>query len=158
VFVFSTKAVSKHSTMYLIDQLHHSPSQLGHHRVAESATSASACCSMKSSRQWGNLAPGKPTRVCRAVPFFGTIIRELPSICSTVHRHGSRIRLACLDRLTTFLQHPSKNGLAYDPNCLNNPHGADSPYKPDGLTNPYSPYDSPYSDKSWTNPCIDPAH
>jgi len=40
----------------------------------------------------------------------------------------------------------------YDLNCLNNPYGAGSPYKPDGLMNPYSPSGSPYSNKSWTNP------
>src|SRR5437773_8415771 len=40
----------------------------------------------------------------------------------------------------------------YDPNCLNNPYGAGSPYKADGLMNPYSQYGSPFSNKSWTNP------
>lgn len=40
----------------------------------------------------------------------------------------------------------------YDLNCLNNPYGAGSPYKSDGLMNPYSPNGSPYSNKSWTNP------
>lgn len=40
----------------------------------------------------------------------------------------------------------------YDPRCLNNPYGAGSPYKADGLMNPYSQYGSPYSNKSWTNP------
>lgn len=40
----------------------------------------------------------------------------------------------------------------YDPDCLSNPYGAGSPYKSDGLMNPYSQYGSPYSDKSWTNP------
>jgi hypothetical protein len=40
----------------------------------------------------------------------------------------------------------------YDPRCLSNPYGAGSPYKADGLMNPYSPYGSPYSPKSWTNP------
>ena len=40
----------------------------------------------------------------------------------------------------------------YDANCLNNPFGAGSPYKSDGLMNPYSQYGSPYSNKSWTNP------
>lgn len=40
----------------------------------------------------------------------------------------------------------------YDPECINNPYGAGSPYKPDGVMNPYSPYGSPYSNKSWTNP------
>ena len=40
----------------------------------------------------------------------------------------------------------------YDTNCLNNPYGAGSPYKSDGLMNPHSQYGSPYSNKSWTNP------
>ena len=40
----------------------------------------------------------------------------------------------------------------YDINCLNNPYGAGSPYKPDGLMNPYSKYGSPYSNQSWNNP------
>ena len=40
----------------------------------------------------------------------------------------------------------------YDPNCINNPYGAGSPYKSNGLMNPYSQYGSPYSNKSHTNP------
>jgi hypothetical protein len=40
----------------------------------------------------------------------------------------------------------------YNPNCLSNPYGAGSPYLPNGLNNPYSPYGSPYSNQSWTNP------
>lgn len=40
----------------------------------------------------------------------------------------------------------------YDPNCLSNQYGAGSPYKADGLMNPYSQYGSKYSNKSWTNP------
>ncbi len=40
----------------------------------------------------------------------------------------------------------------YDPQCLDNPYGAGSPYKPDGLMNPYSEYGSPYSNRSHTNP------
>lgn len=40
----------------------------------------------------------------------------------------------------------------YDPRCLNNPYGAGSRYKADGLMNPYSQYGNPYSNKSWTNP------
>jgi hypothetical protein len=40
----------------------------------------------------------------------------------------------------------------YDPECLDNPYGAGSPYKSDGLMNPYSEYGSQYSNKSWTNP------
>jgi hypothetical protein len=37
----------------------------------------------------------------------------------------------------------------YDPRCVNNPYGTGSPYKPDGLMNPYG---SPYSNKLHTNP------
>ncbi len=40
----------------------------------------------------------------------------------------------------------------YDPDCIDNPYGAGSPYKADGLMNPYSEYGSPYSNKSWRNP------
>jgi hypothetical protein len=40
----------------------------------------------------------------------------------------------------------------YDQNCLNNPYGAGSQYKADGLNNPNSQYGSPYSNKSHTNP------
>ncbi|OHB52960.1 MAG: hypothetical protein A2Y10_19690 [Planctomycetes bacterium GWF2_41_51] len=40
----------------------------------------------------------------------------------------------------------------YNPNSLANPYGAGSPYKSDGLMNPYSQYGSPYSNKSWRNP------
>ena len=40
----------------------------------------------------------------------------------------------------------------YDPNSLSNPYGAGSPYKSDGLMNPYSRYGSPYSNDSWRNP------
>lgn len=40
----------------------------------------------------------------------------------------------------------------YDSRCLDNKYGAGSPYKPDGLKNPYSTNGSPYSNKSATNP------
>ena len=40
----------------------------------------------------------------------------------------------------------------YDLNCLDNPYGAGSRYKSDGLMNPYSEYGSRYSNKSWNNP------
>lgn len=40
----------------------------------------------------------------------------------------------------------------YDPNSLANPYGAGSPYKADGLMNPYSQYGSRYSNNSWNNP------
>ena len=33
-----------------------------------------------------------------------------------------------------------------------NPLGAGSPFKPDGLNNPFSPYGSPFSNQSATNP------
>lgn len=48
---------------------------------------------------------------------------------------------------------PLNTGLnSYDPNSLANPYGAGSPYKADGLMNPYSQYGSQYSNQSWTNP------
>jgi len=40
----------------------------------------------------------------------------------------------------------------YNENSLANPYGAGSPYKPDGLLNPYSPNGSKYRNKSWNNP------
>lgn len=40
----------------------------------------------------------------------------------------------------------------YSPNSLANPYGAGSPYRADGLMNPYSQYGSPYSNQSWRNP------
>jgi hypothetical protein len=33
-----------------------------------------------------------------------------------------------------------------------NPYGAGSPFKPDGINNPFSPYGSPFSNQSATNP------
>lgn len=44
------------------------------------------------------------------------------------------------------------NGSRYDSNSLSNPYGAGSPYKTDGLNNPYSQQGSRYSNESWTNP------
>lgn len=41
---------------------------------------------------------------------------------------------------------------SFDSDSLSNPYGAGSPYKADGLMNPYSQYGSPYSSKSWRNP------
>jgi hypothetical protein len=41
---------------------------------------------------------------------------------------------------------------SYSPNSLSNPYGAGSPYKSDGLMNPYSRYGSEYSNESWKNP------
>jgi hypothetical protein len=41
---------------------------------------------------------------------------------------------------------------SYDPKSLSNPYGAGSPYKTDGLMNPYSKNGSRYSNNSWTNP------
>jgi hypothetical protein len=49
-------------------------------------------------------------------------------------------------------QPPVRSGNRYDPNSLANPYGAGSPYKADGLMNPYSQYGSEYSNKSWKNP------
>ncbi len=42
-------------------------------------------------------------------------------------------------------------GGSYDPKSLSNPYGAGSPYKTDGLMNPYSKYGSQYSNNSWNN-------
>jgi hypothetical protein len=39
----------------------------------------------------------------------------------------------------------------YGPRCLNNAYQAGSPYKSDGLMNPYSQYGSPYNE-SWAAP------
>jgi hypothetical protein len=40
----------------------------------------------------------------------------------------------------------------FNPDSTSNPLGAGSPFKPDGLNNPFSPYGSPYSNQSATNP------
>jgi hypothetical protein len=48
--------------------------------------------------------------------------------------------------------HATAQSCPYDPRCLSNPYGAGSPYKADGLMNPYSRYGSPHSSQSWTNP------
>jgi hypothetical protein len=40
----------------------------------------------------------------------------------------------------------------YDQNCLNNPYGAGSKYKTNGINNPYSKYGSKYSNQSAKNP------
>lgn len=57
-----------------------------------------------------------------------------------------------LTALTCGASAPAWAVCPYDYNCLNNPYGAGSPYKSDGLMNPYSQYGSPYSNNSWTNP------
>ena len=49
---------------------------------------------------------------------------------------------------STSFSAPATSFGRYDPNSLSNPYGAGSPYKADGLMNPYSQY----SNKSWTNP------
>ena len=46
------------------------------------------------------------------------------------------------------LNAPSK----YDSLSLQNPYGAGSPYRANGLRNPYSRYGSRYSNYSWSNP------
>ena len=40
----------------------------------------------------------------------------------------------------------------FNPDSTSNPFGAGSPFKPDGLNNPFSPYGSPFSNQSATNP------
>ena len=66
-------------------------------------------------------------------------------------------KLACMGAAVCLLTalpavQPANAICPYDPGCLSNPYGAGSPYKSDGLMNPYSEYGSPYSNKSWTNP------
>lgn len=55
---------------------------------------------------------------------------------------------------TCFAQWPlgDLNANPYSPYSLQNPYGAGSAYKPDGLLNPYGRYGSSYSDYSWRNP------
>ena len=40
----------------------------------------------------------------------------------------------------------------FNPDSTANQFGAGSPFKPDGLNNPFSPYGSPFSNQSATNP------
>lgn len=40
----------------------------------------------------------------------------------------------------------------FDPDSTANSFGAGSPFKADGLLNPFSEYGSPFSNKSWSNP------
>jgi len=40
----------------------------------------------------------------------------------------------------------------YVPESTANPFGAGSPFKSDGINNPFSPYGSPFSNQSATNP------
>ena len=40
----------------------------------------------------------------------------------------------------------------FNPESTANPFGAGSPFKPDGINNPLSPYGSPFSNQSATNP------
>ena len=40
----------------------------------------------------------------------------------------------------------------FNPDSTSNSFGAGSPFKPDGLNNPFSPYGSPFSNQSATNP------
>ena len=58
---------------------------------------------------------------------------------------------------TTFAQgRPGSLGALrvnrYESDSILNPYGAGSPYKVDGLNNPYSRYGSRYSNQSWRNP------
>lgn len=52
----------------------------------------------------------------------------------------------------TGLASPALAVCPYDYNCLDNPYGAGSPYKSDGLMNPNSSQGSQYCNNSWTNP------
>ena len=51
-----------------------------------------------------------------------------------------------------YSQLASAGDCPYGQNCISNPYGAGSPYKSDGLMNPYGDHGSPYSNNSWSNP------
>lgn len=61
-------------------------------------------------------------------------------------------KLMVLGAAALFVAEIASANCPYDPDCIDNPYGAGSPYKSDGLKNPYSQYGSPYSNKSATNP------
>jgi hypothetical protein len=54
--------------------------------------------------------------------------------------------------LAGFLVTAAHAACPYDARCIDNPYGAGSPYRVDGVNNPYSQYGSPYSNKSANNP------
>jgi len=51
-----------------------------------------------------------------------------------------------------FSQEKAGNCSKFDPDCINNPYGAGSPYKQNGVNNPFSDRGSPYSNNSANNP------
>lgn len=53
---------------------------------------------------------------------------------------------------SSFAQVKAGNCSKFDPDCIHNPYGAGSPYKSDGVNNPYSRQGSPYSNQSANNP------
>lgn len=55
---------------------------------------------------------------------------------------------------TSYAQVKVGNCSKFDPDCIHNPYGAGSPYKNDGINNPYSNQGSPYSNQSATNPYV----
>lgn len=68
-------------------------------------------------------------------------------------------KITAIILISTFAVNVSATAQTYmgrncpqDPNCINNPFGAGSPYKSDGFNNPYSANGSPYSNKSPNNP------
>lgn len=67
-------------------------------------------------------------------------------------RLGSSVLTACVALGIGLASSASAQNCPFDPRCLNNPYGAGSPHKADGLMNPYSRYGSPYSNDSHTNP------
>ena len=49
-------------------------------------------------------------------------------------------------------QEKAGNCSKFDPDCIHNPYGAGSPYKQNGINNPYSNRGSRYSSESANNP------
>ena len=54
--------------------------------------------------------------------------------------------------LTVSAQEKAGNCSKFDPDCINNPFGAGSPFKNNGINNPFSDRGSPFSNKSAKNP------
>jgi TPR repeat protein len=80
---------------------------------------------------------------------------NLPIKLTAKIRLNKRILVRQIAVLVIAAQHPlfsMAQNCPYDPQCINNPYGAGSSYKSDGLMNPYSIYGSKNSNQSWTNP------
>ena len=96
-------------------------------------------------------------KVRKSYPFVKSFLRPLlgpaADLPMAVWAYGTMTIaiMAVIGVMASFV--PVANAACpYDYDCLNNPFGAGSPFKPDGLMNPFSEYGSPYSNESWRNP------